>query len=311
MIRKISKSSGASSLLLPANLLLSLIGILGFGALMTGAGYYLGATGVAESGAASASAVDEMTEAVRDLLAEERDELQRVKRESQDHLDVLAMRLARLQAEVMRVDAVGERLVKLADLDSREFDFTNPPAVGGPTGPEAERSQSASDLIAGMSQLELLVRQRDEQLSVLEEWLMTNEVRSQVLPSGLPVFGGWVSSGFGGRINPVTGKRHVHTGVDIPGDRGEDVLAVAAGVVTKSERVAGYGNLVEIRHAEGYTTRYAHNEANLVNEGHRVEKGQVIALLGASGRTTGPHVHFEVRKDGSPINPARFIDAAD
>ena len=169
------------------------------------------------------------------------------------------------------------------------------------------KTQSASDLIAGMGALEKILHERGEQLNVLEEWLMTNEVRRQTLPSGLPVFAGWVSSDFGSRINPVTGKRHRHTGVDIPGDPGEDVLAVAAGLVTRSERVNGYGNLVEIRHADGYTTRYAHNQANLVKEGDRVEKGQVIAFLGSSGRTTGPHVHFEVRRDGEPVDPAGFI----
>ena len=276
---------------------------------MLGTGYYLGTreAAVPPPDDGEAAVLAEAVAGIGAWVDQERGQLEQVTRQTEDHLDALAMRLASLQAEMMRVGAVGERLVKLAGLDSGEFDFSEPPAVGGPDDPEAEKTQSASDLIAGMDALEKVLHERGEQLSVLEEWLMTNEVRRQTLPSGLPVFAGWVSSDFGSRINPVTGKRQRHDGVDIPGDVGEDVMAVAAGVVTRSERMRGYGNIVEIRHADGYTTRYAHNQANLVKEGDRVEKGQVIAFLGKSGRTTGPHVHFEVRRDGKPIDPAGFI----
>ncbi len=281
------------------------------GAAMLGTGFYLGERVAFTRLAPGSEARVETFEALQAWVNEEQSKVEMARREIDDQFDALAMRLASLQAQMMRVDAVGERMVKMAELDSTEFDFSTLPAVGGPEDPDStigvERTQTASALIMGMESLDKLLHHRDEQLSVLEEWLMTNEVRRQTTPNGLPVLDGWVSSGYGTRINPVTGKYQRHSGVDIPGARGEDVIAVAAGLVTKSKRISGYGNVVQILHANGYSTRYAHNQANLVAEGDRVEKGQVIALLGSTGRSTGPHVHFEVRKDGEAINPAKFI----
>ena len=303
MLRQFCRKNRALNICVPTTLILAAIGAVTFSAMMVGAGYYLGV----RQQAASPPETDEMrvaaenTAAIRAWIEQERGQLEQVRAETEDHLDALAIRLARLQAEMMRVGAVGERLVGLAELDSREFDFSQPPAVGGPDDPEVEKTQSASDLIAGMSLIEKTLHERGEQLNVLEEWLMTNEVRRQTLPSGLPVFGGWVSSDFGSRINPVTGKRHLHTGVDIPGDHGEDVLAVAAGVVTRSERMNGYGNLVEIRHADGYTTRYAHNDANLVKEGDRVVG--VERVLKTDDESEGGEISAAIEEEGGQEAP--------
>lgn len=290
-----------------ALLLLSLTAMLLFGGGMLSAGYYFGAS----TGVTTAQTPDTTTGEMAELqawMAEERERLSAAQRDAEDNLDALAIRLAELQAHMMRINALGERLVKLADLDQREFDFSLSPATGGPDDGLAGATQSASDLVSGMDTLGRMVQERMEKLTLLEEWVINNEVKRQTLPSGLPVESGWVSSGFGGRINPVTGKVHLHAGVDIPGESGSDVLSVAAGVVTKAERMSGYGNMIEIRHADGYATRYAHNQKNLVQEGDRIEKGQVIALLGSSGRTTGPHVHFEVRKDGEAVNPQEYLE---
>lgn len=309
MRRLLCKKNGALNICLRTTLVLSTIGFLLFGGVMAGAGYYLGAYAASDVARASAkNNTVKVADTLRAWIASQQQNLADVQKKNEDHIDALAIRLASLQAEMMRINALGERLVKMAELDPSEFDFSSPPAVGGPEATESEKTQAASEIVDSLDAMTRLLQQRNEQLALLEEWLLNNEVRRKVVPSGLPVEG-WVSSGFGRRINPVTGKRQTHTGVDVPGKKGEAVHAVAAGVVIRSERMSGYGNVLDIRHADGYTTRYAHNQENLVMEGDRVEKGQVIALLGSSGRTTGPHVHFEVRKDGDPVDPERFVHA--
>lgn len=308
MLRQFCTTGGALNICLRTTFFLTFGGLLAFGAAAGWAGYHLGVSHGQASIADEAAVHDHRDIAeLQHWIGEEREHLDAARREAEDNLDALAIRLAGLQAQLMRIDALGERLVDLAELDAREFDFSQPPASGGPDDAVPGASQSVTDLVAGMDVLERVLHDRLEQLTVLEEWVMNNEVRRQTLPSGLPVVSGWISSDFGRRINPVTGKAQTHEGVDFPGEKGAKVLSVAAGVVTKSERMSGYGNVVEIRHADGLTTRYGHNQENLVKEGERVEKGQVIALLGSSGRSTGPHVHFEVRKDGSPVDPEQYL----
>ncbi|MEN8175073.1 MAG: M23 family metallopeptidase [Pseudomonadota bacterium] len=287
--------------------MLAALGLVGFTSLMLILGYNAGVRTAENITTEKVQALH--TIELRDWFENQWGQVHQTARDAEDNLDALAMRLARLQAGMMRVDALGQHLVKLSDLDSREFDFDEPPAMGGPDSDATAQTASASSLVAGIDALEHLLVQRRDQLTFLEEWLMTNQLKKEVFPSGVPVEEGWVSSGYGWRIHPITGKEHLHGGVDFPGDRGDEILAVAAGVVTRSERDGAYGNLVEIRHADGISTRYAHNNANLVKKGDMVDKGQVIALLGSSGRSTGPHVHFEVRKDGKTLNPKKYIKA--
>jgi len=309
MRRLLCKKTGALNICVRTTLVLTTIGAVLFGGAMAGAGYYVGAYAASDAARDSArNSARKVADTLRAWIVSEQRNLADAQKKNEDHIDALAIRLAGLQAEMMRINALGERLVKMADLDPGEFDFASAPATGGPESAEAESSQSASEIMASLDGMTRLLKERREQLVLLEEWLLNNEVQRKVMPSGMPV-DGWVSSDFGSRTNPVTGKRQHHAGVDIPGDQGEDICAVAAGVVTRSERVKGYGNLLEIRHGDGYSTRYAHNEENLVEVGERVEKGQVIALLGSTGRTTGSHVHFEVRKDGDPIDPKQFVVA--
>ena len=166
------------------------------------------------------------------------------------------------------------------------------------------------DVVDAMQSLNVQLDDRESQLSVLETVLLNQNLKARVYPRGRPVGSGWISSYFGKRTDPFTGKKAMHKGMDFAGRKGSDVIAVAAGVVTEVGAQSGYGKLVEIQHGNGYVTRYAHNAAVLVKAGERVTKGQTIAKMGSSGRSTGPHVHFEVLRNGKTVNPARYVQAS-
>jgi murein DD-endopeptidase MepM/ murein hydrolase activator NlpD len=213
-----------------------------------------------------------------------------------------------MNARVIRLDALGRRLTGMADLDDGEFDFDSLPAVGGPEEPVATGSNIAvPELVDQMQALDYQLNDREAQLRVLEGLLMNQNLKDRVYPQGRPVGAGWISSYFGKRTDPFTGKPANHTGVDFAGKHGAEVVAVADGVVTWSADRYGYGMMVEINHGNGYSTRYAHNSENLVAVGDEVKKGQRVALMGDSGRATGPNLHFEVLKGGSRVNPVNFI----
>ncbi len=240
-------------------------------------------------------------------LSESRAELREMHRRMEAEMDALALRLGSLRAHVLRLDALGERLVRKGKLDAEEFDFRNEPPLGG-LDDELLDAQDGFDLRRELERLERSLKDREHKLELLEELLMQRELEAQVTLSGRPVKKGWISSGFGRRTDPFTGKKKFHRGIDFAGKAGSEVLAVAAGVVIASRWEKGYGNIVEIRHADGYVTHYAHNRENLVKVGDRVEKGETIAIMGSTGRSSGPHVHFEVRRNGKIVDPARFID---
>lgn len=248
-------------------------------------------------------------EQLNEALAEERRELDELRSEQRAHLDALALRVATLQARAMRVDALGERLVGMGKLSKDEFDFDAEPAMGGLDAAESGVSQSAFDISLDLQRLDSLLRDREDKLRLLEGQLANRELMHEALPSGKPVQKGWATSSYGYRTDPFTGKKTLHRGIDFAGKKGTEIYAVAGGVVKRSERGSGYGNLVEIQHADGYSTLYAHNKENLVKVGDVVTKGQLVALLGNTGRSSGPHVHFEVHKDGKVVNPRRYIRA--
>lgn len=279
--------------------MIALSGIIG-----GGVGYYMGVD------RPSPEALTQIEE-LKSLVRADRAEVLSAQARAEDELDAMALRLGMIQAQMMRLDAVGERLVGVAGLDKEEFLFGEDIGVGGVDAGIDGQTESAAKLLAELENLESLLKQQEQQLGLLEDVLINKDVLKEVLPSGSPVKNGWISSGFGSRIHPVSGKRKAHLGVDFPGKKGSEILSVAPGVVIKSKRVSGYGNLVEIRHAEGYTTRYAHNSKLLVKEGDLVEKGQTIALMGATGVVTGTHLHFEVRKNGNAVNPKKFLKLAD
>jgi len=218
-------------------------------------------------------------------------------------IDALAARLGQIQAHAMRLNALGQKLVSIAKLDRGEFNFEQPPGLGGPDEPDLQEMDFGSEIDSVIAELE----DREQQLSVLENILISSHMEVEVFPAGRPIKRGWISSYYGTRTNPFTGKLQFHKGMDFAAKSGSNVLAVAGGVVTWSSKRYGYGNLVEINHGNGYVTRYGHNKSNLVAVGDTVKKGQVISLMGSTGRSTGPHVHFEVIKNGRQIDPQKFV----
>ena len=227
--------------------------------------------------------------------------------EARTNVNALALRLGELQANVIRLDALGERLVDMAQLDAEEFDFSVQPAMGGPYKPSSIETQSITEFIHSLNTLAQSLEDRAPKLAVLEGLLMSEQLDKQILPAGRPVQTGWMSSGYGYRNDPLSGKKSFHAGADFAGPAGSAVLAVASGVVTRAGFMDGMGNIVAINHGGGYVTRYAHNEKNLVKVGDTVKKGQKIALMGNSGRSTGPHVHFEVLHNGKSVNPLKYV----
>jgi murein DD-endopeptidase MepM/ murein hydrolase activator NlpD len=230
-----------------------------------------------------------------------------VRRSAQADLDALALRLGQMQAQLLRLNALGERLVTQGNLDKDEFDFDAEPAVGGPGSAEATESVSYPDFLSILDELSAGINDREQKLSVLESLLMSRSLSERVKPSGRPVEDGWLSSRYGKRNDPFTGKQEFHKGVDFAGKKGAEVVVVGDGVVTWAGERSGYGNLIEVSHGDGYVTRYGHNQKHLVKVGDTVRKGQQIALMGSTGRSTGPHVHFEVMRDGKTVNPAKYI----
>jgi len=253
------------------------------------------------------SSVETANAEVHKMLDAERRVIEDAKAEQRAHLDALALKIAQLQAHVMRLDALGDRLVDVGKLDRGEFDFASAPPQGGAEDSVPGDSLGVNDLSNEMARISGLLADREEKLSALEYVLMNRKVLADVMPSGRPVKQGWMSSGYGKRTDPFNGKKSYHRGVDFAGKRGSDVVAVASGVVVRAEKASGYGNLVEIRHVDGYTTLYGHNKENLVRAGDVVSKGQTIALLGSTGRSSGPHVHFEVHRDGKIVDPQRYV----
>ena len=253
---------------------------------------------------------DDLTMAVQSELDAQRMKLADATRKAEENLNALALRLGQLQAHVIRIDALGQRLTSMAKLDKGEFDFENPPAQGGPVSDAQSTPLEVPDFITALNELSVQLDDRSKQLSVLETMLMTRNLQAEVMPNGRPVSRGWLSSYFGLRTDPFTGRRVHHSGVDFAGKLGSDVVAVAAGVVTYSGKRSGYGNLVEINHGNGYSTRYGHNLKNLVTVGQTVKKGEIISKMGTTGRSTGPHVHFEVMINGHAVNPKKYIHAS-
>ncbi len=240
------------------------------------------------------------------VLSDQKRQIADLKQQLQERVDAMAVRLGAMNAHVIRLDALGKRLTEMADIDNREFDFDSDPPTGGPESDGEGVSAQIPDLTAMLNQLDRRVELRDSQLSALENVILAKELKEQIHPEGRPVTQGFISSYFGEREDPFTGHEAYHKGVDFAGSAGADVIAVAAGVVTWAGERSGYGTLVEINHGDGYVTRYAHNERTLVNVGETVKRGQPIALMGSTGRSTGPHVHFEVLRNGRQVDPLSF-----
>ncbi len=233
--------------------------------------------------------------------------LDQLSREQETSINALAARLAELKAASTRLDALGERLVLLGQLDPEEFDFSLPPPVGGPENNLLGSHPGTMDMMSSIDHMSQVLHKQFARLDALQLLLLDRNLEEERTPAGWPVSSGWISSSFGERTDPFTGKRAQHEGLDFAGIKGSEILGVASGVVTWSGQKQGYGRLLEINHGNGYVTRYAHNDELLVKAGEEISAGQVIAKMGATGRASSPHVHFEVLYQGKPVNPYQFV----
>lgn len=224
-----------------------------------------------------------------------------------EQLEDLAARVGQVNAQILRLNALGKRLTEMAHLDKGEFNFDSPPAQGGPEEIADEPAELAEGLAEILERLETQLIDRERQLVILETFISARQLTELAVPDGSPVPGAWISSTFGRRADPFTGKIAYHSGIDFAAPTGAQARAVAPGVVTWAGSRSGYGQLVEINHGNGYVTRYAHNSALLVRVGDKVGKGQAVSRVGSTGRSTGPHLHFEVLKNGRAINPYQFV----
>ena len=246
-------------------------------------------------------------EALQLEIHQQQGKVDRLRLDNRHNVNALAVRLAELQAASTRLDALGERLAHMGQLTLDEFDFSEPAPVGGPGSYEPIGSTGEKELSNAVAELGDKLRRQSSQLDALQFLMANRQLESDLTPAGWPVRKGYISSRFGERKDPFTGERERHRGLDFAGTRGSEVLSVASGVVTWAATRNGYGKTVEIDHGNGYRTRYAHSEKLTVEAGDHVTAGQVIALMGSTGRASAPHVHFEVMKDGARINPARFV----
>jgi len=235
-------------------------------------------------------------------------ELGTLRQQVQDRVDAMSIRVGELNAHMIRLDALGKRLTQMANISSSELNFDAPPALGGPEDEMVGASAEMPDLTRMMDEMARRLERRDSQLLALENVVLSRSLSEAIRPEGRPVMAGYISSYFGGRQDPFDGHEAWHRGIDFAGAMGEQVMSVAAGVVTRAEPASGYGNLIEINHGNGYVTRYGHNQRLLVAVGDTVVRGQPVALMGSTGRSTGPHVHFEVLRNGRQVNPLSFVD---
>ena len=241
------------------------------------------------------------------ILAKQRAEVAGLREQMRARANAIAIQLGDMKAHMIRLDALGQRLTAMAGIKSSEFNFGHDPPQGGPdTDAPGTRPQIGS-LSTLLKRLQGQIDLRDSQLSALENVILSRQLGQEIHPEGRPVTTGYISSPFGWRIDPFTGRDELHEGIDFAAPMGTPIHAVAAGIVTWAGLKGGYGNMVQIDHGNGYSTRYGHASKILVHVGETVQRGDVIALVGSTGWSTGPNVHFEVLRNGLEINPARFV----
>jgi len=223
-----------------------------------------------------------------------------------EQLKLLNAKVAFLQAQMSRLDALGSRVVEKVKLDPEEFNFAELPPIGG-IGELDSQSVSDEQILESLNKLENDLASQTPQIEFLESLLTENEINSEKRISGRPIRSGWISSFYGWRIDPFHGNKAWHKGFDFAGKEDADVVATASGIVSYAGERYGYGLLVEVTHSDGYITRYGHNKSLLVVKGDVIKKGDTIAKMGSTGRSTGPHVHYEVIKKGKHVDPKRYV----
>lgn len=245
---------------------------------------------------------------VKDVLVSiQQQQHQKTQSYLQDNLNAMAVRLGQMQAQLLRLDTLGERLAKLAGFKPQELMFNEIPGRGGAVSSIPSQNLTLGDFTR---QIDLLTRQledRGDKLGLLESMFTLESARKKLTPTKLPVDGGWYSSNYGWRIDPFTGQRAFHEGIDFMAEDGTPIYAAAAGVVVYSEFHPQYGNMIEVDHGNDLISRYAHASKRLVKIGDVVLRGSKIAEVGRTGRATGAHLHFEVRQRGVARNPAQFL----
>ncbi len=244
----------------------------------------------------------------RSKLSEQDDVVEQLREQSVARRQAVGRQIAEMQARLWRMEALASYMHETSGLPKDEFDFDAPVSQGGPLSNEAEVLE-VDNLDTQLASLSRRLKQRETELSILDQVLLGIYNDKGARPAGAPIVKGWMSSPFGERVDPISGKKAWHEGMDFAGAKGSEVIAVANGVVVFAGYRDGYGQMVEISHGKDMRTRYGHHEEVLVHAGQSVKRGDVIALMGSSGRSTGPHVHFEVLKEGRPVNPARYVSA--
>jgi murein DD-endopeptidase MepM/ murein hydrolase activator NlpD len=224
-----------------------------------------------------------------------------------ENLDALARKLGEMQARMLQIDALGDRVAGLAGINPEEF--KKPQGAGGSL--VQGQPMTLDEIMAVANGLERVSDTRMDWLTAVETRLFDQKMQTALQPTEKPVKDVMIGSRFGFRIDPFSGERAMHTGLDFPAEVGTPILAAAGGVVIVQEYHGAYGNMVEVDHGNGLITRYAHASATFVKKGDIVKRGQKIASVGSTGRSTGPHLHFEVWVSGVPQDPQRFLAAGE
>lgn len=227
--------------------------------------------------------------------------------DSRDQLKAMTARLVEMQARLIRLDALGEHLAESANLNTEEFDFKKKPPMGGPLTEELTVLGDRPSVLLRLQELSAEIEQKEAQLTALDGLMSGQRVEPKNYLANMPVRSGYVTSRYGYRSDPFTGRTTFHGGIDFAGPEGTHVFSVAPGIVTYAGEKTGYGKVVEVRHGDGMSTRYAHASRVAVKVGDLVGKDQLVAYMGSTGRSTGPHLHYEVLRSGAAIDPASYI----
>jgi murein DD-endopeptidase MepM/ murein hydrolase activator NlpD len=241
------------------------------------------------------------------ILSVQHEQNEKVQSYLRENLNAMAAKLGQMQAQLLRLDTLGERLARTAGFKPQEFMFDQSPGRGGAVSSLPTYDLSIGDLTRQINVLTRQMEDRTEKLGILDSLMIVDSAKKKLLPSVLPIEGGWYSSNYGWRIDPISGVRAFHEGMDFMAEMGTPARAAAGGMVIYSDFHAQYGNMIEIDHGNGLVSRYAHLSKRMVKNGDVVLSGSTIGAVGSTGRSTGPHLHFEVRQNGAPLNPVRFL----
>ena len=234
-----------------------------------------------------------------------KDEVAQQDRFMRENIEVMAKKLGEMQAKMLQLESLGERVSGLAGVNPADIKIK--PGQGGRL--VAGRDLSMLELQATLQELDSVAGERADLMTVLESRLFEQKIKKMMIPTQAPVPNSNLGSMFGWRIDPITGRSALHTGLDFPATPGTTIFAAAGGVVVTQEFQSEYGNMIEIDHGNDLISRYAHTSKVYVKKGDLIKRGQKIAEVGSTGRSTGPHLHFEVLVQGIPQDPQKFLNA--